>query len=76
MCSGSRRQHNHEILSEIDVDDGKHHSTILDGQSNDVHAVDCLIEMLGLVDRVYIDGSLTKTLPQSKHDRHLTAHCL
>jgi len=44
-CIGNRRLRSHEILSEIDANDDKHHSTILDEPSNDVHAVGRLIEI-------------------------------
>jgi len=63
LCIGNRRLHSHEILSEIDADDDTHHSTILDGSSNDVDAVGRLIEMLWLVDRVCNSGSLIETQP-------------
>ena len=62
LCIGNHKLHNHEILSEIDANDDRRHNTILDEPSNDVHAVGRSIEMLCLVDRVYIGGSLIESL--------------
>jgi len=44
-CIGNRRLHSHEILSEIDANDDKRHSTILDEPSNDAGAAGRLIEI-------------------------------
>jgi hypothetical protein len=44
-CIGNRRPHSREILSGIDANDGKHHSTILDELSNDARGLDRLIEI-------------------------------
>jgi len=41
----NRRLHNHEILSGIDVNDDRHHSTILDERSNDADALGRSIEI-------------------------------
>ena len=65
-CIGNRRLHSDYVLSEIDANDDKHHSTIPDEPSNDVHAVGRLIEISQLVHTVYNSGSLTETKPQSK----------
>jgi hypothetical protein len=67
LCIGNRRLHSHEILSEIDANDDKHHNTILYEPSNDVHAVGRSIEMPWLVGTAYNGGSLIETKPQSKY---------
>jgi hypothetical protein len=45
LCIGNRIPHSHEILSEIDANGDRHHSTIPDDLSNDVHALGRLIEI-------------------------------
>ena len=56
-CIGNRKLHNHEILSEIGANDGKHHNTLLDELPNDVHAPGRSIEIPWVVDTVYNSGS-------------------
>jgi len=64
LCSDNRIPHSHEILSEIDANGDRHHSTILDESSNDVHALGRLIEISSVGDTIYNSGSLIQTKPR------------